>query len=457
MIQKALKYLQGEGLAARARRGSLLTIFKIGGNTLMRLISNLILTKLLFPEAFGLMALVQVVQAGTAVFSNLGIRASVIQHERGNDPIFLNAAWTLQIIRGFVLYLMVVLAAPYAAAFYDEPLLAALLYVTGLSAVIKGFTPARAHVANRNLQLGRLTILALVAQAVTIVVTVTLAWILQSVWALAIGTLVGGTVNILLIYLFLPGVRDRLCFEWAAMRDLISFGVFVLISSAATFVITNGDRAVLGKFVEIDMLGIYAIAMTLATLPLLVARNLANRIVFPLYSRRPPQESAQNRKNLSRARLILTTALFGASLVLILVGDPLVRFLYDARYDLAGGITVLVALGLLPMLLMINYDSILLSNGRSDLHAVLTVSNGVLRLVALYVGISTYGIVGAALAPAVSSLLHYPLMVLMIRPYKAWDPRHDALFFAVTAAFIALCWWINADAIRLVPGFPEGF
>lgn len=456
MIQKVLGKLKGDGLGARARRGSLLTIAKIGGNTVMRLISNLILTKLLFPEAFGLMALVQVVQAGIAVFSNLGIRASVIQHERGEDPTFLNAAWTLQIIRGFIIYLMVVLAAPYAAAFYEEPLLQWLLYVAGLSAVIRGFTPARAHVASRNLQLGRLTVLALVAQAITIVVTVTLAWILQSVWALAIGTLVGGSVNILLIYIFMTGVRDRLCFEWAAMRDLIGFGVFVLISSAATFIVNNGDRAVLGKFIEIDLLGIYAIAMTLATLPLLVARNLANRIVFPLYSRRPPQDSAQNRKNLSRARILLGFALFAASLVLIVIGDPLVRFMYDARYDLAGGITVLVAMGILPMLMIMNYDPVLLSNGRSDLHAALTVANGLLRLGALYFGISQFGVVGAALAPAVSSLLYYPIMVAFIRPYKAWDPRHDLLFFALTLALFALGWWINADVIRTVPGFPEG-
>ena len=84
-------------------RGSFLTVLNFGGHNILRLGSNLILTRILFPEAFGLMALVQVVLAGTEMFSDFGIRGSIVQSSRGDDPVFLNTAWTVQIGRGVLL------------------------------------------------------------------------------------------------------------------------------------------------------------------------------------------------------------------------------------------------------------------------------------------------------------------------------------------------------------------
>jgi hypothetical protein len=63
---------------------------------------DLILTRLLFPEAFGLMALVQVFMGGLQMFSDLGVNMSIIQSKRGEDPDFLNTAWTFQILRGLI-------------------------------------------------------------------------------------------------------------------------------------------------------------------------------------------------------------------------------------------------------------------------------------------------------------------------------------------------------------------
>ena len=105
MKQRVKSLLSGDGLRAKAMRGSAMTIISFGGQNVLRLGSNLILTRLLFPEAFGLMALVQVFMGGLQMFSDLGIQASIIQNSRGDDPDFLNTAWTIQVIRGTCLWL----------------------------------------------------------------------------------------------------------------------------------------------------------------------------------------------------------------------------------------------------------------------------------------------------------------------------------------------------------------
>src|SRR5204863_421086 len=72
---------------------------------ILRLGSNLILARLLVPEMFGLMALVNTFMMGLQMFSDVGIGPSIIQNRRGDDPAFLNTAWTIQVMRGMALSL----------------------------------------------------------------------------------------------------------------------------------------------------------------------------------------------------------------------------------------------------------------------------------------------------------------------------------------------------------------
>src|SRR5690554_1654660 len=94
-----------------------------GTAQLLRLASNVILAKLLFPEAFGLMVLVAIFMQGIAMFSDIGILPSIIQNKRGDDPAFLNTAWTIQVIRGVLIWIVACIGAYPYALIYNEPLL----------------------------------------------------------------------------------------------------------------------------------------------------------------------------------------------------------------------------------------------------------------------------------------------------------------------------------------------
>ncbi|HJV94926.1 MAG TPA: oligosaccharide flippase family protein, partial [Albitalea sp.] len=133
----------------------------VGGHVLgqaIRLGGNLILTRLLVPEAFGLMAIVYVLMIGFALFSDLGIGANIVQNPRGEDPSFLNTAWTVQIVRGIVIWVLSLLSAvalPVAASFgwvkagtvYGDPLLPWVIAAFSFTAVIGGFDSTNIAVA----------------------------------------------------------------------------------------------------------------------------------------------------------------------------------------------------------------------------------------------------------------------------------------------------------------------
>lgn len=438
---------QGERLGARAVRGTAFTILSFGGNRALRLLSNLVLTRLLFPEAFGLMALVGVVLGGIEMFSDLGLRASIVQDKRGDDPAFLNTAWTIQIFRGFVLGAVVFLLAEPMAAFYEAPLLADLLRVSALVPIINGFVSVNLMQAGRHLRLGRQSLMTLGSQTVGILVMILLAWWLQSVWALVVGTLVAPILMVIMSHILMPGPRARIGFERDAVGRLIGFGKWVLLATISAYFLNQSDRIILGKFVDLETLALYHIGFLFAMLPRGVGWALNQRVVFPLFARRPPWESDANRIKINRSRRLLTGAAVLGLGFMSLIGDDLVRLLYDPRYHGAGSYIVLISLAAMPQMITFGYDNLALAAGDSRRYAIYRVCLAMLIALLTFLGASAYGVVGVILALPLSYLVSYPALLMMIRPYRGWDPLHD-LGFALFAGVIATgAIWYNFDAL----------
>ncbi|MCU0906990.1 MAG: oligosaccharide flippase family protein [Rhodobacteraceae bacterium] len=442
----------GDGLKARAIRGSALTFLQFGGENALRLASNLILTRLLLPDAFGLMALVLVVLVGVAMFSDIGTTSAIIQNKRGEDPDFLNTAWTMQVLRGVFLWLIICLLARPMADFYEEPLLAAILPVAGLTALIDGFRSTRAEVLTRRLQVGRLTALALCSQVINIVVLTALAWHMQSVWALVVGSLFGSTLGVVLSHIALPGQPNRFRFEREAFSTLFTYGKYIFLATIAGFLVNQGDRAILGKYVSLAELGIYNIGFFMATVPGLLGNAVSHRILFPLYSRIPPWEAAENRQKISRARFLVTGVLFAVSLALGLAGVALVELLYDPRYHTAGAILVLIVAGSLPSMITQSYAAMLLAAGQSGRFALLVSSRAISNTVLMLWAVPVYGVAGVPIALFASAILTYPVIIALLRPLHACDPRHDAVFAALCAAVIALLALVHPDVFAVFSG-----
>lgn len=444
---RLMRPLNGNTLTARAGRGAVWTIGGIAASKFLRLISNLVLTRLLFPEAFGMMALVQIFITGLALFSDLGIRASIIQNDRSNEPAFLNTAWTLQVFRGLVLWLFACAIALPVAALYDEPMLAQLLPVAGLTALIAGFTPTRVNTANRDLVMGRVTLISIGAQAVGIVIMIILAWLLQSVWALVFGSILAAMFKQVLYLALMPGHKNRFEIDWSSLGELVHFGKWIFLSTACGFLINHADRAILGKFITLEMLGIYSIGFLLASVPLMLGRPLAGRIVFPLYKQRPPWESVENQQKIFRMRWWLTGALLAISAALAVTGDLLVRFLYDARYTLAGPILVIMVISQLPLVILSSYDQILLAAGDSKRFMTRVATNALAHTALVILGVIQFGLIGAILAPGLAAIMVYPVLISAVRRYNGWDPRHDLVYGVIALVIAAVGLWVNQAAI----------
>ena len=431
-----------QGLFGRALRGGALTAGSYAIAQAARLVANLILARLLFPEAFGVMALVTVFLVGLAMFSDVGIGPAISQSPRGDDPDFLNTGWTINVARGALLWLLSCAVAWPIAQFYAAPQLAQLLPVAGLTLLIAGFNPTRIDTANRHLALGRVTLLDLISQIIGIIAMVALAYALQSVWALVIGSLIGALAKLGLTWALLPGPRNRFRWEGDAARALIHFGKWIFLSTACGFMLAQGDKAIFGAHLSLQALGLYNIGFFLGSFPILLGGAVTGRILLPLYRDHPPSASVANAARMAKLRYGISLGLILLLAALAFGGVALVQLMYDDRYSAAGAVVVAVACVQMIVVVGMTYDQSALAAGNARGYFAVIAAKAALQTCALIAGMHWGGLGGALMAQGCVLIAAHVLIVVLARRHGAWDAAHDTVMAGVVGAVMALAlWW----------------
>ena len=434
-------------LMRRAMRSSAITVAGFGASQIIRLASNLILTRLLFPEAFGMMAMVSVFLMGLAMFSDVGVGPAIMSSARGDDPDFLNTAWSIQIFRGVSLWLVALAFTYPISLYYGEADLIYYLPVAALTLLINGFNPTRLETANRHMQAGRVTLIEVATQVVGIVTAVGFAWALQSVWALVISGIIAALAHLAMLNLFLPGPANRLAWEKPAAAELIHFGKWIFLSTVCGFAIGQADKVIIGGYLSLAHFGLYNIAFFLASFPFMLGGMVMRRLLIPIYRESPPAASAANFARLRRMRITATGALALLTLLLAFGGVWLVQIMYDDRYQAAGGIVVLIAALQMPALIIMTCDQAALAMGDSRRFFVLTLVRAGLVVAGMLAGLQIGGLTGALVGQGLANIAAYPVLVWLIARHGAWDPLHDAGFALFGLLMGGAAVWLNWDAV----------
>src|SRR5258708_7936819 len=146
------------------------------------------------------------------MLTDVGLRDSIISNERGDDIDFLNTAWTIQVIRGFILWGVATVAAFPVAWIYREPQLRSLISVASLALVIHGFSSTKAHTLSRRVQRGPLLVIEVTSKVVSMVVMFVWAKMSPTVWSLVAGGLTSSVCDVLGSHLLRTGYRNW--FRW---------------------------------------------------------------------------------------------------------------------------------------------------------------------------------------------------------------------------------------------------
>jgi O-antigen/teichoic acid export membrane protein len=437
---------QGPTLGERAVSGSVVTVLRFAGEYGLRLGSNLILTRILVPEDFGLMALVSVLMTGLAMFSDVGIATIVIQNKRGDDPTFLDTVWTVQVIRGAVLTALAALLGGTMAEIYDEPRLRSLIWLASLTALVGGFNSISLFKLQRHLRVKKLAAIELTAQLFSNVVTITWALVDPSVWALVWGGLVGSAGKMLLSHTVAREHRCRFAWERRSLSELIDFGKWIFLSTVLFFLAGQSDRLIFGRLLSMTELGVFSIALTFATTPTQVVWRIGNAVVFPALSRR--RESEGGLVPVYR-RAQMPLLVLGSLPVIAMIGcaSELIEVLYDPRYANAGWMLQLLGLATWVQIPQASSGSLILAVG---IPRWIAIANGVKfvgLVICLPLGWFFFGTAGAIAGLAGAEVFRYVTLAIAVRGLKLPILRADiaaTLFVAaVTLTTVEVTGWLG--------------
>lgn len=405
-----------ERLRALAVRASVFEVSAYGGTQLLRLGSNLILSRLLFPEAFGLAALVSIFNTGLVMLSDVGIEPAVIQNSRGDEQRFLDTAWTIQVVRGFLLYGVALLLAWPLALVYREPQLAWLTAVGSLSVVLAGLNSTSLYTLRRRLATGTLALIELGSQVAAVLVMIGWALLHPTVWLLVGGALAGAAFKMVASHAIPIGYRNRMGWDAAAKDAIKDFGKWILGASAVYFVSRQGDRLLLGRFLGVAELGIYSIAVFLSEAMSAVITRITHGVLYPVLSRVRLEGEARVREVYYRARLALDALSLPALGLLTVLGPWAIHLLYDERYVQAGWMLQALAFRVATSCVLIPCETYLFSTGQTRYGLFQNVTRMVWIMIGVPVGWHVLGLRGLVYAVALSEL---PVFFVLWPPSRA--------------------------------------
>ncbi len=433
-------------------RGSMQTIFFYGLTQSLRLGLNLALTRLLFEDVFGTMALCFVLLEGIELFSDVGIRPAVIHSKLGDNRDFLNTAWTIQVARGVALWLIAMALGPLLAWLYapKHEEIATLMPIVGFAAVLSGLYSTKVLTAMRAMRPAHALAVQLCGQLAMIVVMLLLAWKLRNIYALALGSLMSPLVQLLISHFVLAGDNNRLLWSSEHARSLFRYGRWVFVSTLFTFLARQTDRLVLASYVSEVMFGIYNIALVGQSMVLGMVTQVVEWIAFPAYAR---SLNSGGNVQLNFARVSLTMQLgAGGLLSALIVGAPaLIDLLYPDRYMQAGWILRLLGLVGWFSILEACCSSLVKALGTNHWMAAGHAVKFVSLLIAIPLGYHYGGLAGALIGMIVADMTRYFTAALGLdrQGYKVW--RRDACTTGALVATVGLGLYLDNQLWHVAP------
>jgi O-antigen/teichoic acid export membrane protein len=413
-----------KSLTQRVAVASMWSFVQIFSTYALRLASSLIMTRLLMPEAFGLMALLSILLTALALFTDVGINRSIVREPDGEDTRFLRVAWVVKVVRGAIIAVCVLIAAlllgllaPLLAApgtAYADPQLPWLIAAAAIVPLLQGANSTNKDLTIRRMQNWRFTIVDISGQLVGVVCMVLFAQIHPSVWALFAGTVIMTLYGMVMSHIVYPG--PRMAFEWdeEIVGRLWHYGKYLLGSSALTFVAQNADKLLLAGFLGAKTFGLYSIAMIWVSAGITFLNRIAERSGFPALAEIIRERPHDVPRLFRRFQTAVDVYCLGAFVVVFLFGEALVSLLYTSDYAAAGSYLQILSLSFLTARFQ-TINSLLMNIGDSRAMMIVSAIRAAGICITIPLGFDLAGIQGALLATAMTPMISGPYTILKLR------------------------------------------
>jgi len=386
-------------IGARMVRGAAWMVLLRSTHSMLGFISMLILARLLVPADFGLVALGMAIVGGLVVFSEFNFGQALIQNQATKREHY-DTAWTLGLLRGFVLAgLVFLLAKPCAALFGDDRLIG-LVSAMALFPLIEGMTNIGVVDFRKELVFHKEFVYRFSGRLAGVITTVSLAIIWQSYWALFFGQLVNQCLRLVLSYAMHP-YRPRL--SLSTWRELFHFSKWLLLNGIMGFSINRASTFVIAGALNASAVGLFTLSAEIASLIQQAAIAPLKRAFFPGYAKLGDVEAIKSM--LLRAHGIVVLFAAPATIGIGITAELFVPILLGERWLDTVVIIEILALDAFLVAMQGQVRPAFLAVNRPAVTTYLSAVYAFTLIPALLMGVWSAGLVGVAWASVAARLV----------------------------------------------------
>jgi O-antigen/teichoic acid export membrane protein len=387
----------------------------------LNVVSAIILARLLAPEEFGLMAIVMAIVAFSQGATQTGFGSALIQkQDRPED--FLNTAWTFELIRYLILFLIIFLAAPFFASFFNEPRSVTILRVISLTLVFQGLRNIGVVYFRKNLDFKNQFVFEVAPMFANICVVIPLAFSLRNVWALVWASLATNVATCCISYIMHP-YRPRIYFNIKRAVNLFNFGKWILGESIIGMIREQGMTMFVGKFLGIPILGLFNRAGVFSTMILQQIIAIVWKVGYPAYSQLQYHPERFKQVYLKTLQLLTFVGIPMAGGLFVLSYDFVHLFLTDKWLPI---VPLMQILCLQAMFNIINTPAEIAfqATGRPAIGTKISTLGVIILAISLYPLTSRWGATGAVASLFLSALITSPIvwyMAIKVIRCSSWE------------------------------------
>lgn len=310
-------------------RTALLILSGNAAASLLLLVRNLVIARLIPVEDYGIAATFAVVMAMVEMASAFGLQQQIVQSKEGDDPRFQAALQGFQVLRGVAAGIVLFLIAGPIARFLGIPEVIWAYQLLALVPAIKAFEHFDIHRLNRQMRFWPM----ILTGGVPALLSLLMVWPLATWFGDWRVMLYAILVQIGLMAVISHLVAERpyhLIFDRAISSKSLIFGWPILANSVLMFFVFQGDKLIVGRVLGMEELAIFAMGMTLTLTPTLVIAKSAQNFFLPQLSVAVGKDSFQKIAN--RSLQTVTGAALIFLIAMLLVGGPFLHLLLGAKY-----------------------------------------------------------------------------------------------------------------------------
>jgi O-antigen/teichoic acid export membrane protein len=369
---------------------------------LIIVIIGIILSRILSPKEAGLLAISYFMINIFKVFMNNGIGDAVIYEKKPNQN-FLNTAHTSILIFSIIAYLLLYLIAPVISNFFKDKELTILIRLLSLFFIFSSIGKIPGKILEKNLLFKKKIIPEILSSFIFLFIVIFLAYNNYGIYSFIYGLL----ISILFenLYLFITNkTKLKIQFDYKIFKKIINYGHNIFLSSLIIYLLLNIDDFIIGKMLGLEILGFYAAAYIISNTPATQITHIANKLMFPLYSKRKSNLLNLKKTYLLNLELATIGSFFLTGIIFTFIPE-MVNFILGEKWMPIILITRILCIGGMIRSVTATTGELFKAIGKTELLKKYSFIQLILLLIILFPLIKYYGIYGAAFSIVIPKMI----------------------------------------------------